>query len=57
LGDGRVVLIMNLAAILDRFSRAGRDQANSLTAGLLLSHAERSRLNAAQAGASGEARL
>jgi two-component system chemotaxis sensor kinase CheA len=57
LGDGRVVLIMNLAAILDRFSRAGRDQANSLTAGLLLSHAERARLNAAQAGASGEARL
>jgi two-component system, chemotaxis family, sensor kinase CheA len=57
LGDGRVVLIMNLAAILDRFSRAGRDQANSLTAGLLLSHAERARLNAAPAASSGEARL
>jgi two-component system chemotaxis sensor kinase CheA len=57
LGDGRVVLIMNLAAILDRFSRAGRDQANSLTAGLLLSHAERARLSAAPAAASGEARL
>jgi two-component system, chemotaxis family, sensor kinase CheA len=45
LGDGRVVLIMNLAAILERFSKAGRDQNDRLTSGLLLSHAERARLN------------
>ncbi|HMH18658.1 MAG TPA: chemotaxis protein CheA, partial [Burkholderiales bacterium] len=43
LGDGRVVLIMNLAAILERFSKAGRDQGNNLTSGLLLSYAERAR--------------
>jgi two-component system, chemotaxis family, sensor kinase CheA len=51
LGDGRVVLIMNLAAIMDRFSKAGRDQANGLTSGLLLSHAERARLNVSSAAA------
>jgi two-component system chemotaxis sensor kinase CheA len=52
LGDGRVVLIMNLAAILERFSRAGRDQSNVLTSGLLLSHAERAQLNVSAAAAS-----
>ncbi len=51
LGDGRVVLIMNLAAIMERFSKAGRDQDNGLTSGLLLSHAERSRLNVSSATA------
>jgi len=49
LGDGRVVLIMNLAAIMERFSRSGRDQNSGLTSGLLLSHAERARLNTASA--------
>jgi two-component system, chemotaxis family, sensor kinase CheA len=52
LGDGRVVLIMNLAAIMERFSKAGRDQSNGLTSGLLLSHAERARLNVSAAAAS-----
>jgi two-component system, chemotaxis family, sensor kinase CheA len=52
LGDGRVVLIMNLAAIMERFSKAGRDQGNGLTSGLLLSHAERARLNVSTAAAS-----
>jgi two-component system chemotaxis sensor kinase CheA len=47
LGDGRVVLIMNLAAIVERFSKLGRDQSNDLSSGLLLSHAER--LDASQA--------
>jgi two-component system chemotaxis sensor kinase CheA len=56
LGDGRVVLIMNLAAILERFSKAGRDQNDRLTSGLLLSHAERARLNAAPAMSGGEVR-
>jgi two-component system chemotaxis sensor kinase CheA len=41
LGDGRVVLIMNLAAIVERFSKAGRDQSSGHSSGLLLSHAER----------------
>jgi two-component system chemotaxis sensor kinase CheA len=45
LGDGRVVLIMNLAAILERFSKSGREQSSGLTSGLLLSHSERARLN------------
>jgi two-component system chemotaxis sensor kinase CheA len=47
LGDGRVVLIMNLAAIVERFSKLGRDQSNDLSSGLLLSHAER--IDASQA--------
>lgn len=51
LGDGRVVLIMNLAAIMERFSKAGREQGNDLTSGLLLSHAERAQLNVASATA------
>jgi two-component system, chemotaxis family, sensor kinase CheA len=51
LGDGRVVLIMNLAAIMERFSKAGRDQNNGLISGLLLSHAERARLNVSSAAA------
>ena len=29
LGDGRVVLIMNLAAIMERFSKSGRDQSTA----------------------------
>ncbi len=49
LGDGRVVLIMNLAAIMERFSRLGREQNSGLTSGLLLSHAERARLNTSAA--------
>ncbi|HEX4427016.1 MAG TPA: chemotaxis protein CheA [Terriglobales bacterium] len=52
LGDGRVVLIMNLAAIMERFSKVGREQGNGLTSGLLLSHAERARLNVSTAAAS-----
>jgi two-component system chemotaxis sensor kinase CheA len=52
LGDGRVVLIMNLAAIMDRFSKAGREQNDVLTSGLLLSHAERAQLNVSAAAAS-----
>ncbi len=49
LGDGRVVLIMNLAAIMERFSKSGRDQSSGLSSGLLLSHAERARLNTSSA--------
>ena len=42
LGDGRVVLIMNLAGILERFSKSRSEERGALAAsGLLLSHAER----------------
>lgn len=42
LGDGRVVLIMNLAGILDRFSKSRSGERAALAAsGLLLSNAER----------------
>jgi two-component system chemotaxis sensor kinase CheA len=47
LGDGRVVLIMNMASILERFAKSGRGSAAS-SAGLLLSHAERTQALAAE---------
>ena len=37
LGDGRVVLILNLAAIIERVSRLRPDQAGAVVSGLLLS--------------------
>ena len=40
LGDGRVVLILNLSAIIDRVSRMRPDQAGSVVSGLLFSQAE-----------------
>ncbi len=48
LGDGRVVLIMNLAAIMERFSKSRLNRAEGPT-GLLLTHSEQARM-AAQAG-------
>jgi two-component system chemotaxis sensor kinase CheA len=47
LGDGRVVLIMNMASILERFAKSGRGSAAG-SAGLLLSHAERTQALAAE---------
>jgi two-component system, chemotaxis family, sensor kinase CheA len=47
LGDGRVVLIMNMASILERFAKSGRGAAGD-SAGLLLSHAERAQALAAE---------
>jgi len=41
LGDGRVVLILNLTALVDRFTRARPDQPGERMAGLLLSGAGR----------------
>jgi two-component system chemotaxis sensor kinase CheA len=41
LGDGRVVLVLNLAAIVDRFSKARLNE-NGITSGMLLSYADRS---------------
>ena len=37
LGDGRVVLILNLAAIIERVSRMRPEQAGTVLSGLLLS--------------------
>jgi two-component system, chemotaxis family, sensor kinase CheA len=53
LGDGRVVLIMNLAAIIERFSKSFTEDRGSLaTSGLLLSPTERTHFATMQAGAS-----
>jgi two-component system, chemotaxis family, sensor kinase CheA len=40
LGDGRVVLILNLSAIIERMSRSRPEQAGSVVSGLLFSHGE-----------------
>ena len=40
LGDGRVVLILNLSAIVGRMSRSRPDQAGGVVSGLLFSHGE-----------------
>ncbi|MGA8149673.1 MAG: chemotaxis protein CheA [Terriglobales bacterium] len=41
LGDGRVVLILNLTAIVERFSKSRSGAASSPAFGMLLSHADR----------------
>ncbi len=51
LGDGRVVLILNLAAIVERFAKSRPGTGTGPAMGLLLSHAERAQ--AAQASAGG----
>ncbi len=48
LGDGRVVLILNLPAVVEHVSRARPEQLGQCNAGLLLSHTERARLAMAQ---------
>jgi len=53
LGDGRVVLIVNLPAIVDRHSKFRPEQGDSIVSGILLSHADRKNLREAPA----EARL
>jgi chemotaxis protein histidine kinase CheA len=51
LGDGRVVLILNLSAIIERFARMAPDSATgTIASGLLLSHADRARMSASSAG-------
>ena len=49
LGDGRVVLILNLPAIVERFAKA-RPDSSGVDLGLLLSHTERLRTSVASAG-------
>jgi two-component system, chemotaxis family, sensor kinase CheA len=41
LGDGRVVLIVNLPAIVERHSKFRPEQGDSMISGILLSHADR----------------
>jgi two-component system chemotaxis sensor kinase CheA len=53
LGDGRVVLIVNLPAIVDRHAKFRPEQGDSIVSGILLSHADRKSLREAPA----EARL
>jgi two-component system, chemotaxis family, sensor kinase CheA len=50
LGDGRVVLIMNLAGVMDRFNKSRSSQSGNGFAGLLLSQLEQSRLAASAGG-------
>jgi len=53
LGDGRVVLILNLAALVERFSKMRHNAEAGLAFGLLLSRSERAR--SAQAAREGHA--
>jgi two-component system chemotaxis sensor kinase CheA len=50
LGDGRVVLILNLAAIVERYTRSRPGTGTGPAMGLLLSHAERARAAEVSAG-------
>jgi chemotaxis protein histidine kinase CheA len=51
MGDGRVVLIVNLPAIVDRHSKVRSEQTDNIVSGILLSHADRQTLREAAAGA------
>jgi two-component system chemotaxis sensor kinase CheA len=44
LGNGHVVLILNLAAIVERFANSRPDAVGEVSIGLLLSHSERTRI-------------
>jgi two-component system chemotaxis sensor kinase CheA len=50
LGDGRVVLILNLAAIVERFTKSRPGTGTGPAMGLLLSHSERAHAAHASAG-------
>ena len=50
LGDGRVVLILNLSAVVEHFARSRPATAGEVSSGLLLSHADRARLSHSAAG-------
>jgi two-component system chemotaxis sensor kinase CheA len=50
LGDGRVVLILNLAAIIERVSRMRPEDAGAVASGLLFSHGEYQARKAAAEG-------
>jgi two-component system chemotaxis sensor kinase CheA len=50
LGDGRVVLILNLAAVVEHFARIRPQDAGMANSGLLLTHTERLRVAMSAAG-------
>jgi two-component system chemotaxis sensor kinase CheA len=50
LGDGRVVLILNLAALVERFSKMRQDPETTSVFGLLLSRSERAQTRTAREG-------
>jgi len=50
LGDGRVVLILNLPSVVEQFARTRPQQAGSAHSGLLLTHTDRMRLALSSAG-------
>ena len=49
-GNGRVVLIVNLPAIVDRHSKVRAEEGDGIVSGILLSHADRKVLREAAAG-------
>jgi two-component system, chemotaxis family, sensor kinase CheA len=49
LGDGRVVLILNLAALVDRFAKLRPTEAGSTISGILLSYSDRAPLASVKA--------
>jgi two-component system chemotaxis sensor kinase CheA len=50
LGDGKVVLILNLLAVVEHVSRSASEQSGASRFGLLLNHADRARLAVSAAG-------
>jgi two-component system chemotaxis sensor kinase CheA len=52
LGDGRVVLILNLPSVVEQFARTRPQQAGTPNSGLLLTHTDRMRLAMSSATAS-----
>ena len=50
LGDGKVVLILNLLAVVEHVSRSTSEQSGGSNFGLLLNHADRARLASSAAG-------
>jgi chemotaxis protein histidine kinase CheA len=50
LGDGRVVLILNLPAVVEHVTRSRPQQAGLANSGLLLTHSDRMRLSVGAAG-------
>jgi len=50
LGDGRVVLILNLSAVVESFTRSRPPETGAVISGLLLSHADRARLGQGAGG-------
>jgi two-component system chemotaxis sensor kinase CheA len=51
LGDGKVVLILNLPAVVEHVARTRPEAAGLTSSGILLNHADRARLAAGTAGA------